>query len=143
MFSHKNSCYCAFCRSPHWVYKRKRLGLFHFLLSLITAAVCSLILFSEILPQMILLFVFCLVIVEVFLQIRWRMSLVCKQCGFDPVLYRKDTNQAAQQVKDFLERRKNSVSSLFSPPLNLPTLSPERAEALQKIEGRPRLSKQI
>ena len=143
MFSHKRSCYCAFCRSPHWVYRRKRLGALHFFFSLITSAVSSLIIFSEILPQMILFFVFCLVVVEIFMQIRWRMSLVCKQCGFDPILYRKDTNKAAGQVKDFLEKRKNSVSSLFNAPLNLPTLSPERAEALQKIEQTPRLSKQI
>ena len=143
MISHKTQCFCAFCKSPHWVYRRKRLGPFHFLLSLMTASVVSLILFGQILPPMILFFVFCLVIVQVFLQIRWRMSLTCRRCGFDPILYRKDTAKAAGQVKDFLEKRKNSVSSLFAQPLNLPTLSPERAEALKKIEQVPRLSKQI
>ncbi len=134
--------FCAFCKSPRWFYKRRSLGAFHIIMSLIASAIISIYAFGNLDPKLTLFFVVGLCISEVFTQIRWRMSLVCKQCGFDPVIYKRDTVLAAKMVKKHLEQRQNTASLLLK-PLHLPTLSPERAEVLQKLENQPRLSKQI
>lgn len=61
-----------------------------------------------------------LLIGEMFSQLRWRSSMICRNCGFDPVLYVKDPNQAGLKVKAFLEFRKDSVEHLLRPPVALP-----------------------
>ncbi|MCB0347826.1 MAG: hypothetical protein KDD37_03280, partial [Bdellovibrionales bacterium] len=53
-------------------------------------------------------------IVEVFSNIRWRVSIVCQYCGFDPVLYIKSPEMAAEKVKNFMLDRKNSANFLLS-----------------------------
>ncbi|MEK6774436.1 MAG: hypothetical protein AABY64_10870 [Bdellovibrionota bacterium] len=140
--SHKVNGYCAFCRSPHWHYRQKSLGSFHIVMSLATAAVMSIYIFGELDPRLCLFFVSGLCLSEIFTQIRWRLSLVCRQCGFDPVTYKKDPNQAVNLVKSRLERRQQSTSWALR-PIHLPTLTAERAISLQKTENQPRLSKQI
>lgn len=138
----KVNSYCAFCKSTHWHYKHRSLGVFHIVMSLIVSAIVSFYIFGNLDPRLTLFFVVGLCISEVFMQIRWRMSLVCKQCGFDPIIYKRDTVLAAKMVKKHLQQRQNSAAILLN-PLQLPTLSSERAEVLQKLENQPRLSKQI
>ncbi len=61
-----------------------------------------------------------LVLVEVVLRLRRRMSLVCQSCGFDPVLYRAEPSLAAAKVKRFVEQRKTDPHFLLKPALDLP-----------------------
>lgn len=140
--SHKVNGYCAFCRSSRWHYKNRSLGIIHVILSLVVSSVVSFYVFNELNPKLLLFFVVGLCVSETFTQIRWRMSLVCKQCGFDPVIYKRDPGFAAKLVKKRLEKRQESTSIALR-PLHLPALTPERAATLQKIENQPRLSKQI
>lgn len=67
-------------------------------------------------------------IAEAFVQIRWRLSIVCKQCGFDPALYSKDPSAAANKVKLHLDLRKQDPKSILLAPLNLPTVTAEKAK---------------
>lgn len=62
--------------------------------------------------RVLVLFVFCLAIAELFIQIRWRLTLACPFCGFDPVLYIKDPQQAAAKVRVKLELAKESTALL-------------------------------
>lgn len=89
-------------------------------------------------PRAIIVFVVCLAISEVFVKIRWRLSVVCRQCGFDPVLYLKDPEAAALKVKDQLVVRQQDPKYLLSRPLNLPAIPAEKAKALQS-KGKGRL----
>lgn len=76
--------------------------------------------------KMFILFAIYLGGVEVFVQIRWRMSVNCPYCGFDPVLYRKDRKALVKKVKLKLElakRRPGLMLSKHNPFLNLPTRS--------------------
>ncbi len=96
--------------------------------------------FHEVDPRAILFFVAFLAIAETFVQIRWRMTIACKHCGFDPVLYLKDSTLAAAKVKKHLDQRKNDPASLLARPLNLPTISKEKAEMIEKAQsGAPTL----
>ena len=77
--------------------------------------------------RVMVLFVFCLMIAEAFVQIRWRLSIVCPHCGFDPVIYTKDPEKACHKVKKRLDFRKESGDYLLSsndPFRNLPSRQP-------------------
>ncbi len=39
---------------------------------------------------------------EILLVVRWRIYIVCSKCGFDPVLYIKDPDLAAERVSEFM-----------------------------------------
>lgn len=82
-------------------------------------------------PRVMIVFVVCLAISEVFVQIRWRLSVVCRVCGFDPILYVKDSKAAAEKVKFQLDARKQDPKYLLTKPLNLPTISPKKVDALE------------
>lgn len=58
-----------------------------------------------------------LLIGEMFCQLRWRASMICRNCGFDPVLYVKSPKAAGHKVKEFLEMRKDSIDHLLRPPV--------------------------
>lgn len=140
--SRKVNNFCAFCRSPHWHYRHRSLGLFHITMSLLASVVISLYAFGEIDPRLGLFFIVGLFLSEIFTQLRWRMALACRQCGFDPIIYKRNPSEAVKIVKSHLEKRQQSAS-LALRPLKLPTLTAERAVVLQKAENQPRLSKQI
>ena len=40
---------------------------------------------------------------EIFIQLRWRLTVACPRCGFDPVLYVKDPEKAARRVRQFYD----------------------------------------
>lgn len=90
------------------------------------------------------IFVICLALSEVFIRLRWRLSVLCSSCGFDPVLYLKQPAQAAEKVKAHLERRKEDPKYLLSRPLNLPTITPDQAKlSLAKEKRGTLVSRQI
>lgn len=68
----------------------------------------------ELNPKGILLFVSLLMVAEFVVQIRWRMGLACGACGFDPLLYSRNPDQAAQKVRDFYQRRSEQPDFLLT-----------------------------
>lgn len=138
LFSQTPNCFCAFCRTPRRVSIRKRMGVVNVLLSVLTGMLISFIWFQGFDPRAMLFIVLSLMIGEMFVQIRWRLAIVCKTCGFDPVTYVKDPEKAAVKVKNFLDEKKNDPNRLLSRPLNLPTITPERLEQInaEKKPGR-------
>ncbi|MBL7543575.1 MAG: hypothetical protein JNL11_07140 [Bdellovibrionaceae bacterium] len=71
-------------------------------------------------PVACVIFVVNLFAIELMLRLRWRMALICHECGFDPVIYRRNPALACQMVKQKMElRNADTVKSLFF-PLNLP-----------------------
>ncbi|MCB0341903.1 MAG: hypothetical protein H6626_06490 [Pseudobdellovibrionaceae bacterium] len=106
--------FCAFCRTPRRVYRKKHMTLTNVVLSLLAAVLLMLILWQGPDPRAIVFFVVNLAIAEAFIQIRWRVSLPCPYCGFDPALYLRDKAAAAAKVKEFLLVRQTKPSSLLS-----------------------------
>ena len=90
-------------------------------------------------PRVLVIMAVFLAMTETFIQIRWRLSVACKQCGFDPVLYVKEPEKAAQKVSLHLQNRREDPKYLLAKPLNLPTITPEKAEALQHKDKKGRL----
>jgi hypothetical protein len=52
-------------------------------------------------------------------QLRWRQSVVCQNCGFDPVVYMKSPELAGMKITEFLKIRSESPEFLLKPALNL------------------------
>lgn len=143
LFSSRKSCYCAFCRSPRKIYRKRNIGLIDVFAALLGANVTMFAIFEEFDPRALLIFVTFLAIAEIFVQVRWRLAIVCPYCGFDPVLYLKDSARAVEKVKVCLNRRKNDPASLLAKPLQLPKLSKERAELLEKASAGALVNKRI
>lgn len=127
----KTNCYCAFCRTPRKVYYKKSVSVANVIYSAIAAIPFMYLLWQGFDPRVVVVFVVCIGLTEVFMKLRWRLALQCQQCGFDPVLYRRDPESASQKVKAHLEKRAQDPKYLLARPLNLPKLPAVKAEALQ------------
>lgn len=132
--ANRQECFCAFCKSPRVIYRKRRIDTVNVFASAVAATVAMYAIWQEFDPRVILLFVTCLFIAEAFVQTRWRLNIVCRECGFDPALYMNDQAKASARVKEHLARRKEDPTSLFRTPLNLPKMTRARLETLNKAK---------
>lgn len=56
-------------------------------------------------------------VAEIFVGLRHRISLKCARCGFDPVIYRKSQEKAAQLVREHIAKRDLNPANLLSDPV--------------------------
>lgn len=120
MFQVSKRCYCAFCRSERVVYSKKHVSLLDVTLALIASALLSLILWQDFDPRAVVFFAIGLALAEMFILFRWRLSISCPKCGFDPVLYKKNSQLAAERVKAHMDRRRTDPIHYFSESPKLP-----------------------
>lgn len=138
LFNQRHNCFCAFCKSRRRIYRKKSISFMNTIASTLAAMVLMFAIWQQYDPRVMIVFVVCLAISEVFVKIRWRLSVVCRQCGFDPVLYVKQPELALEKVKAQLDLRKQDPKYLLAKPLNLPAIPAEKAKALE-TKGKGRL----
>lgn len=110
-------CYCAFCRELRPVYAKKHVSGYDVVLSAATATLLAFAVHQDFDPRAVVYFVIALAFAELFVIFRWRLSIACPHCGFDPVLYKKAPEKAAARVKRFLDlRREDPLSALARGP---------------------------
>lgn len=114
--------------------RRKGVGPLQIAAAMLTASLLTMAFWREPDPRGLVVFAFCLAVAEIVMQMRWRMSLLCPVCGFDPVVYLKDPAKAASRVKGHMETRRQDPTSLFKPQPQLSPITAERALVLQKEE---------
>ncbi len=69
-----------------------------------------------------LLFVGLMGVTEIVIILRWRATLACSVCGFDPILYITQREKLVERVKQKLELRRNNPDQfLSSRRVNIPT----------------------
>lgn len=111
-------CFCAFCRLPRKVYHKTRLNWMD-----AAGAACAAILLMWIIWQSLdfrvfLLFVFLLGLADLVITFKRRLALVCPYCGFDPSLYLRSHEKAAEKVKRFIQKKsQDPLNSFFAHPL--------------------------
>ncbi len=115
-FSATRQCLCAFCRSPRKVIKKRRLTWMNVLYSALLALLLMFIFWQGLDGRVFLFFLIHLVLAEAFIQIRWRLSLPCPRCGFDPVLYVQSPDRAAKRVSQFLDRQRQRADYYLRRP---------------------------
>lgn len=79
-----------------------------------------------------LFFVLCFWL-ELFTRYRWRQSLKCKTCGFDPVIYKLNPEDAAKIVKSYLEKRKEDPRFLLKPQPQIKPIIRKRHETDHQV----------
>lgn len=130
MFAQRQNCFCAFCKTPKKVYKRKRLSLFEVIaLSMLSLLITSVV-WEHLDPRGLVLLILMVSMSEFFIRLRWRYSTICNNCGFDPVIYVKDSGRAAESVKKFMDQRKDNPDYLLKPTINLPVRKVKQSEEL-------------
>jgi hypothetical protein len=127
----KKNCFCAFCRSPRRIYKKRNIGILNILYSGVAAMIIMYAFWQEFDPRGLMVFAILLAVSETFIQFRWRLSIPCRQCGFDPVSYIKNPEVAAEKVTQHLLKRRADPRFLMTKPLNLPSISKAKSEALR------------
>jgi hypothetical protein len=115
-------CFCAFCRSERTVYSKRHISAIDVGLALLASALLSLIVWQELDPRLVMFFALALGLAELFVVLRWRLTIACQKCGFDPVLYKKKPALAAARVKETYKRKMEDPLSAFAPPPKLPVL---------------------
>ncbi len=120
MISRRQECYCAFCKTPRKVYFHKHLTLVEVVALVVFSLILTYSLYQSLELRGLYLTGGLLLVGEVFSQLKWRASMICRNCGFDPVVYVKDPEQAGLKIKAFLERRSESPAHLLRPPVVLP-----------------------
>jgi len=122
-----STCFCAFCRSERTVYRKRHISAFDVFLALVASLLLSFIVWQDFDPRLVIFFALSLVVAELFVVFRWRMSIACPKCGFDPVLYKKKPELAALRVKAHYTERLEDPMSVFAPPPKLPVLIRKKA----------------
>ncbi len=115
--------YCAFCKLKRRHYSKKHITWTNILLSALAALATVFIIWQNLNPVLVVVFTSYLILSEVFIQIRWRLSVVCPHCGFDAVLYRQSPERACDKVVRTLQQQKESGNYLLTvndPFQNLP-----------------------
>ncbi len=120
MWSQREKTFCAFCGSSNHVYKKKHLGPLDLFGCIIFAMLLGWLFKKAFDIRITLIAVVFLILGETFARLRWRTSVVCKSCGFDPAIYKKSPALAAERVKAFMEMRKNTPEYWLKPPPQLP-----------------------
>lgn len=120
-------CFCAFCRSERTVYRKRHVSAFDVFLSVVVSLLLSFIVWQDFDPRLAIFFVASVAVSELFVVFRWRFSIACPKCGFDPVLYKKNPELAALRVKAYYGERMEDPMSIFAPPPKLPVLIRKKA----------------
>lgn len=143
-FAKRIEAFCAFCKTKRKIYRKRRVGFMDLLASALAAVVVMGFIFQEFDPRVFLIFVGFLALSETFIQMRWRMNIVCPHCDFDPVLYAKSPEKAAEKVTRKLDQRRNDPATLLATPLQIPKrrVSPTPDAKAANAPGK-RLSKQV
>lgn len=116
----RKSCYCAFCKNPRKVYRSKYLSLFAVVGLVGLSFLMTYIIWQSVDARGLFLLATLLMIGEVFHQVRWRQSMICSNCGFDPVLYLKSPELAGEKIKEFMNIRADRPEYLLRPSVQRP-----------------------
>lgn len=120
--------HCAFCKLPHRVYLKKEVSAFDAVLILGVTGLMAYAIWGGPDLRSMLIFMGLSFVTQVFLRIRYRESVKCPHCGFDPILYNHDNEAAAQKVKSFMETRQDNPQYMLKPQPQIPVIYKTREE---------------
>lgn len=95
-------------------------------MALVASVLLSFIVWQDLDPRLAIFFSLGLGLAELFIVLRWRLSIVCTKCGFDPIVYRKSPKLAAERVKAHYQSRLEDPLWMMAPPPSLPRIAKER-----------------
>jgi len=108
MFRLTENVFCAFCKLPRKVYRANHVGWTNVLLSAALAVLLMLAIWQAPDGRALILFTVFVLCAEIFVYFRWRISVRCPHCAFDPVLYKSDRQKCVGIVKERLDDLRSS-----------------------------------
>ena len=109
--------YCAFCKSERTYFRRKHVSFSTIVYAIVFGGLVSQAVWQAFDPRALIVSAVIVCISEIATQLRWRLSLVCSECGFDPLVYKRNPTHAAERVRKHLEERQADPMSIFRPQL--------------------------
>lgn len=82
--------------------------------SFLFAGLLTLVVWRQLDPRGIIVFVSLLIVAELLTHLRWRVGLPCANCGFDPLLYGRRPQAASERVRRVFERRQGQADFLLT-----------------------------
>lgn len=126
--------FCAFCKSPRRVYLKKHVDLTNVLASGLLTGAVTMAFWNDLDPRGLAIFGMLMLFSELLVYLRWRLAIVCRKCGFDPVLYKRSPEAAAARVREFFNTQmENPAFQLSSSPL-LELYKKQRAIEKKKLK---------
>lgn len=119
--AYKEKRYCAFCKNLRTYYLKKHLSSFDIFLASVASLALMLLIWQDVDIKAFYFFVFAVIVAESLVLLRWRMHMNCDICGFDLILYKKDSKRAAEKVKTHMAIRRDDPNMLLKP---YPKLTP-------------------
>ncbi len=126
---------CVFCKLDHRVYTKKEVSFLDVIVLLVVTGVMAFAIWGGPDLRSMLIFMSLAFVLQVFLRVRYRESVKCPHCGFDPILYRNNNEDAAQKVKTFMENRADNPQYMLKPR--------PRIKALIRKSDDPEASKEL
>lgn len=111
---------CPFCLSGIKIHSKKHINFINVALSFVASLAYGYLFTWQLNFKFLLLAGFFLLIAEIFVHLRWRLSHICKECGFDPILYKTNPQKASDCIKYQLQKRQNDPYAYLKPPLKIP-----------------------
>ena len=105
--------YCAFCKLERGVCRKRHVNSTNVVLAALSSLLIMYAVWGGTEPKAVIIFAIALMFAEVFVHLRWRMTMPCPHCHFDPVLYKRDPELASQHVKAHLDVLKASGGHLL------------------------------
>ncbi|MBC7741277.1 MAG: hypothetical protein H7061_03710 [Bdellovibrionaceae bacterium] len=133
MLAHRKSCYCAFCKTPRKVYAHKHLTTIEVVSLVMLSIVVTYSIYHTMDPRGLFISATVLIVAEIFTHMKWRTSMICRSCGFDPIVYLRDPEKAGLKIRAFLDRRSESPLNIMRAPIGQP--APAQSEKLKKGEN--------
>ena len=134
IFRQSDKMICSFCKLGHRLYLKKEVSFFDAIIMLFITGLLAYAIWGGPDLRSMIIFMSLAFSFQFFLRMRYRESVKCPHCGFDPILYSQDHEQAAQKVKSFMEKRKNNPEFLLKPQPKIEPLylSRDQIKALEK-----------
>jgi hypothetical protein len=125
IFQQRRECFCAFCKTPRKVYKSKNLSVLAIVGLIGLSLVLSEVIWNSLDPRGLVILAIFLLVGELFSQAKWRQSMICQNCGFDLIVFKKNPELAGLKIKEFLEQRAERPEFLLkrSPQIPKQTIS--------------------
>ena len=91
----KTEVYCSFCSLPHKVYTKKHISIVEMVAFAVIGVLATFLIWEEFHPLGVLSFLTLSALMELFHRVRYRHSVKCSHCGFDPFVYKVHPEEAA------------------------------------------------
>lgn len=120
IFQQRRECFCAFCKTPRKVYKSKYLSVISIVGLVGLSLVLSEVIWNSLDPRGLVILGIMMLVGELFSQAKWRQSMICTNCGFDLITFKKNPELAGMKIKEFLEQRSSRPEFLLKRSPQIP-----------------------